>query len=368
MTTHESPDPHDLRELVCEAIRRLSRDGRWPVDLPGTDRASRSVITAREVEDARDGHLDVPADALVTPEAHDRARDLGVRLLTGNGPHPLTPEQSALADQLAVQLAHGLPEPQLRDLAFWCISEGSCADPGGVERIVQAGADRVGLTSCAPPLADAIAPLIDHTLLKPEATEDQVRTLCAEAIELGFASVCINPYYVPLVAELLAGTGVRTCTVVGFPLGAGMPEIKAQEARRAVSQGANEIDMVINVGALKSGRDDWVEWDIRQVVEASRPGALVKVILETALLESTEIERACRLARSAGADFVKTSTGFGPGGATTEHVALMRRTVGREMGVKASGGIGTRAEAAEMIAAGATRIGASAGVRITHGD
>lgn len=213
---------------------------------------------------------------------------------------------------------------------------------------------------------DAIAPLIDHTLLAPQATDDDVRRLCAEAIQYGFAAVCVNPCYVSLAADMLADSRVRVCTVVGFPLGANLSEIKAAEARLAVRQGATELDMVQNVGALRAGRDDRVEHDIRQVVDAVRPGALVKVILETALLSNLEIERACRAARSAGADFVKTCTGFGPGGATAEHVALMRSTVGSAMGVKASGGIDSREAAARMIAAGATRIGASAGVRIVR--
>ena len=223
-------------------------------------------------------------------------------------------------------------------------------------------------SNCSPPLGDAITPLIDHTLLKPEATEAQVRELCAEAIEFGFASVCVNPWYVPLVAELLAGSPVRACTVIGFPLGANQSQTKAYEARLAAEQGATELDMVINVGALKSGQDDIVREDIRGVVEAGRPTAIIKVILETALLSEGEIAHACCIARDAGAVFVKTSTGFGPGGATVEDVALMRRTVGRAMGVKASGGIGTRQDAAAMIAAGATRIGASAGVRIAGGQ
>jgi len=247
-------------------------------------------------------------------------------------------------------------------------NDGSGTDPTDVARIIDAGADRVGLTACAPPLDDAIAPLIDHTLLKPEATPEQARQLCAEALELGFASVCVNPCHVSLVADLLKGSSVRACTVVGFPLGATDSEVKAFEAKLAVGQGANEIDMVINIGALKSGRDDWVRSDIEGVVQAAGPGALVKVILESALLSDDEIVRACQLARTARANFVKTSTGFGPGGATAKDVALMRATVGRDMGVKASGGISTRADAAAMIAAGATRIGASAGVRIAAGE
>ncbi len=362
-----------LEVLICDAVRHLVDDGLWPA-APAQgdrDRASRAVITAREVEAAPDGRLMVPDGALITPEARDRARERGVRLVAPSAASHnagLSGSQRALVGKLAGLLAAELSPPQIEQLAYWCLNEGSCADPNGVARIVDAGADRVGLSACAPPLDDAIVPLIDHTLLKPEATEEQVRQLCAEALEYGFASVCINPYYVSLVAGLLEGSRVRACTVVGFPLGAANPEIKAHETRLAVEQGAREIDMVINIGALKSGRDDWVENDIAQVVGAAHPDALVKVILESALLSDDEIVRACHLARDAGADFVKTSTGFGPGGATAEDVALMRATVGRGMGVKASGGISTRADAAAMIAAGATRIGASAGVRIAAGE
>jgi deoxyribose-phosphate aldolase len=173
---------------------------------------------------------------------------------------------------------------------------------------------------------------------------------------------------VALAADRLRDTPVQVCTVVGFPLGATLSEVKADEARRSIERGATEIDMVVNLGALKSGEDAAVRDDIAAVVVASHPRAIVKVILETALLTDEEIVRGCELARAAGAEFVKTSTGFGPGGATAQHVALMRRTVGHAMGVKASGGIGSRADAAEMIAAGATRIGASAGVRIAGGS
>jgi deoxyribose-phosphate aldolase len=355
-----------LEQLVCDAVQRLAGDSRWPGDA--SKPAHRAVITAREVEDAAGAELAIPIGALITPEARDRARDRGVRLRETGTATGLNGAQRALAESLARGLGESLSGLELEELAFWCLRDGSCAAPQDVARIVNAGADRVGLAVCSPPLGDAITPLIDHTLLKPEATEAQVRELCVEATEFGFASVCINPWYVPLVAELLADSPVRACTVVGFPLGANRSETKASEARLAAAQGATELDMVINVGALKSGKDDVVREDIRGVVEAGHPTAIIKVILETALLTADEIERACCLARDAGAAFVKTSTGFGPGGATVEDVALMRRTVGRMMGVKASGGIGTRQDAAAMIAAGATRIGASAGVRIAGGQ
>ena len=211
----------------------------------------------------------------------------------------------------------------------------------------------------------AIAQVIDHTLLKPEATREQIDRLCREALEYHFASVCVNPTHVGRCAELLRGSDVKVCTVIGFPLGATTTAVKAYETRQAIDDGATEIDMVINIGALKSGDLDAVQADIGAVVDAAHAaGALVKVIIETALLSDDEKVTACRLAQAAGAEFVKTSTGFGPGGAKVEDVALMRRVVGPEMGVKASGGVRNYADVQVMIAAGATRIGASAGVAI----
>jgi deoxyribose-phosphate aldolase len=210
-----------------------------------------------------------------------------------------------------------------------------------------------------------IARIIDHTLLKPEATRLQIEKLCAEAGQFHFASVCVNPAWVHLCAGLLAGSDVAVCTVVAFPLGATLSRVKAFEAQEAIRLGATEIDMVINIGALKSGDHELVRDDIGAVAEVCRSGdALLKVIIEAALLNDEEKVIACRLARDAGADFVKTSTGFGPGGATVADVALMRRTVGPDMGVKAAGGIRTLADAQRMIDAGANRIGASAGVQI----
>ncbi len=212
-----------------------------------------------------------------------------------------------------------------------------------------------------------IAKLIDHTLLKPEATRDQIAQLCREAREYGFAAVCVNPCYVGLAAELLRGSPVKVCSVVGFPLGATLPEVKAYEARRAIEEGAAEVDMVLNIGALKSGDLELVRQDIAAVVDVCHAkGALCKVIIEAALLSDEEKVLACQLAKAAGADYVKTSTGFGPGGATVHDVALMRRTVGPEMGVKAAGGIRSYEAAKAMLEAGATRIGASAGVKIVR--
>ena len=208
-----------------------------------------------------------------------------------------------------------------------------------------------------------IASMIDHTLLKPEATPAQVEKLCAEAAEYHFASVCVNPVYIPLAARLLDGTGVKVCCVVGFPLGAIAPEQKAAEAASCATMGAEELVMVIHVGAAKAG--DWalVQRDIAGVVKAAA-GRTVKVIIETCLLTDEEKVKACEAAKAAGADFVKTSTGFSTGGATTHDIALMRKTVGPEMGVKASGGIRDYATAMAMIEAGANRIGASAGIEI----
>jgi deoxyribose-phosphate aldolase len=215
---------------------------------------------------------------------------------------------------------------------------------------------------------DTLAGLIDHTLLRPDATRDDIVNICREARKYNFASVCVNPYWVPLAAAELAGSPVKVCTVVGFPLGATSTEAKVAETEAALRVGAQEIDMVQNVGALRSGDDDAVKSDIAAVVKAAhRAGAIVKVILETALLDDHQKVVASLLAKAAGADFVKTSTGFGPSGATVQDVELMRRTVGPDMGVKASGGIRTLDDLKRMTAAGATRIGASASVKIVEG-
>lgn len=208
---------------------------------------------------------------------------------------------------------------------------------------------------------------IDHTILKPETTKAQVKQIIEEAKIYDFASVCVNPTWVAYAAQELAGTDVKVCTVIGFPLGANTPAVKAFETKDAISNGADEIDMVINIGALKSGDTDLVLADIRAVVEASED-KLVKVIIETCLLTDEEKVQACQLAQEAGADFVKTSTGFSTGGATVADVALMRQTVGLDMGVKASGGARSYADAMAFIEAGATRIGASSGVAIMKGE
>ena len=243
----------------------------------------------------------------------------------------------------------------------------TCFDRVG--QVISAGAERVSSTLGGIPNDPSVAKLIDHTLLKPDATPDQVAQLCYEARTYGFASVCVNPSYVKLCADLLKGTDVKVCTVIGFPLGASAADVKAFETETALRDGATEIDMVINIGALK-GRDfTVVARDIAGVVRlAHAAGALVKVIIETSLLTEEEKITACLLAKEAGANYVKTSTGFSGGGATVADVALMRRVVGPEMGVKASGGVRDYADAKSLVDAGATRIGASAGVKIIAGE
>jgi deoxyribose-phosphate aldolase len=240
-----------------------------------------------------------------------------------------------------------------------------CADR--VEKVVAAGASRVSANLGVRPADESIGRLIDHTLLKADATQDQIAQLCYEARTYHFASVCVNPAHVRLAADLLKGSDVLVCTVVGFPLGATPPTVKAFETTQAIRDGATEIDMVINIGALKSKDYRTVYEDIGTVVRAAHAGnALVKVIIEAALLNDEEKVIASQLSRAAGAEYVKTSTGFGPGGATVADVALMRKVVGPEMGIKAAGGVRNLAEAQAMVAAGATRIGASAGVKIVN--
>jgi deoxyribose-phosphate aldolase len=216
-----------------------------------------------------------------------------------------------------------------------------------------------------PPTESEIARLIDHTLLKPDATQNEIAKLCAEALQYHFASVCVNPWNVAQAAEILRGSDVKVCTVVGFPLGATLPEVKVFEAQKSIERGAQEIDMVINIGALKSGRVGAVEADIHGVVNASHHGkAICKVIIETCLLTREEKIQASLAAKNAGADFVKTSTGFSTSGATPEDVRLIRETIGPSTGIKAAGGVRTLEDLQNMVAAGATRIGASAGVKI----
>src|SRR5436309_12659214 len=270
-------------------------------------------------------------------------------------------ELQRLIDVIVEELAATTGGPSTR-----CSCHAVLADccPDRLRGVLDAGATRVGLyaTGGAP---SGVSSMIDHTLLKPDATRQNIEELCREAAQFKFATVCVNPAWVSLCARLLTGSGVRVCSVVGFPLGATTADVKGYETQRAIFDGAREIDMVINVGALKSGDLRTVERDIEAVVAPCRAcGALSKVIIEAALLTDDEKITACTLAKAAGADFVKTSTGFGPGGATAADVALMRRVVGSEMGVKAAGGVRDLDGLKAMVAAGATRVGASAGVKI----
>jgi deoxyribose-phosphate aldolase len=273
-----------------------------------------------------------------------------------------------IIEEITREVLLRLNQPQPTSSANICnCTDGSCVQNCAekVEKVVQAGASRVTATLGTRPQDSSIARYIDHTLLKPDASQDQIAQLCYEARTYEFASVCINPAQVKLAAQLLKGSPVKVCTVVGFPLGATPGTVKAYETQQAIRDGATEIDMVINVGALKSQDYVTVKEDIGSVVRAAHAGnALVKVIIEAALLTDEEKVIASHLSKLAGADFVKTSTGFGPGGATAEDVALMRKVVGPDIGVKAAGGVRNYADAQTMIAAGATRLGASAGVRI----
>jgi deoxyribose-phosphate aldolase len=247
-----------------------------------------------------------------------------------------------------------------------CHAVGNDCCPDRLRVVLDAGATRLGMHA-AEGAPDGVAGMIDHTLLKPDAARRDIEKLCREAAEFRFATVCVNPVWVAESARLLRGSGVGVCSVVGFPLGATTGDVKHYETRRAIFDGATEIDMVINVGALKSGDLRAVERDIEAVAEPCRQcGVVSKVIIEAALLTDEEKITACTLARAAGADFVKTSTGFGPGGATAADVALMRRVVGADMGVKAAGGVRDLEGLRAMVSAGATRVGASAGVKIVQ--
>jgi deoxyribose-phosphate aldolase len=264
-------------------------------------------------------------------------------------------------------LEHGLGA--VEEVGPWgCSSISVELCPDRVNEVLRAGACRIGVVGANPRSVDGLARYIDHTLLRPDATAAEVDTLCDEALQHRFASVCVNGSWVKRCSEILAGSGVAVCSVVGFPLGAMATEVKAYEARRAIEDGACEIDMVMNIGAHKSGDEEFVLRDIKAVAGVCHTlGARLKVILETALLEESEKVRACELARMAGADFVKTSSGFAKGGATVADVALMRRVVGPTMGIKAAGGVRDAKDARAMIEAGATRLGASASVDIVRG-
>lgn len=285
---------------------------------------------------------------------------------------PATVER--LVEQITKEVLVLLREEETRAQAS--SDDGTCADCIGqcvlqchekVQQVVTAGASRLTSTLGNVDIGPEVAKMIDHTLLKPDASQDQVAQLCYEARKHGFAAVCVNPSYVKLCAQLLQGSPVHVCTVVGFPLGATPPEVKAYEAQQSIDDGATEVDMVINIGALKSKDYALVERDIATVARTCQAGgAILKVIIEAALLTDEEKVVACQLSKAAGADYVKTSTGFGPGGATVHDVELMRRSVGPEMGIKAAGGIKSYEDAKAMVAAGATRIGASAGIKIVQ--
>ena len=271
-------------------------------------------------------------------------------------------EVQHLIELIVDEMAAASGRPRARRCPCHTVIDDCC--PDRLQGVINAGATRVGVHAIGGAPA-SVAALIDHTLLKPDATRTQIEELCREAAQFGFATVCVNPTWVALSARLLKGSGTLVCSVVGFPLGATTPDVKAYEARRAIFDGAREIDMVINVGALKSADLRTVEIDIEAVTGACREcGVVSKVIIEAALLSEDEKVTACTLAKAAGADYVKTSTGFGPGGATPADVALMRRVVGAGMGIKAAGGIRDYETVKAMVAAGATRVGASAGVRI----
>ena len=266
-------------------------------------------------------------------------------------------------DVIVSELAAAGVRPQSR-CGCHAVIDDCC--PDRLRGVIEAGASRVGVHATGGAPAE-VATLIDHTLLKPDATRQNIEELCREAAQFKFATVCVNPVWVALATRWLSTTGVRVCSVVGFPLGATTADVKGYEARRAIFDGAREIDMVINIGALKSGDFRTVERDVEAVTAPCRDcGVLSKVIIEAALLTDDEKVTACTLAKAAGADYVKTSTGFGPGGATAADVALMRRVVGAEMGVKAAGGVRDLQGLQAMVAAGATRVGASAGVKIVQ--
>ncbi len=272
-------------------------------------------------------------------------------------------DRERLIETITRQVLAALPGAS--DACLDCQANCAVRCPDKVRRVVDTGASRVGFRGAAAEVPRDLARYIDHTLLKPDATAADIDRLCTEAREYGFAAVCINPVWVRRAAEHLRGSDVLVASVVGFPFGATTGEIKALETRRAIRDGAREIDMVINIGALKSGLHDVVREDIAKVTDACHESAAInKVIIETALLTDEEKVIACRLAQQAKADYVKTSTGYASGGATVYDVALMREAVGPSMGVKAAGGIRTAEDVQEMVAAGATRIGASAGVRI----
>jgi deoxyribose-phosphate aldolase len=358
--------------LPCMSLNAASKIANLMPDSLACILAISGILRGIPVVAARDSLYPEEVDTTSMPPGVRSRVDALMRELEALGVRLCDVDKmTGSASEEGRQTADPSPHPGCAQAAVGeCEACGHCVEnrPAEVQHLVSSGAVRVGSAPGARPASADIGRFIDHTLLKPDATEDQIRKLCEEARQFGFASVCVNPSWVPLCAELLAASDIKVCTVVGFPLGATTPTAKAIETRDAIANGATEIDMVINVGALKSGDDELVRRDIESVVAAAAHRAIVKVILETALLSKEEIVKACLLAKMAKADFVKTSTGFSGGGATVEDIALMRETVGPKMGVKASGGIRDRETAERMVAAGATRIGASASVAIATGE
>ena len=361
LSTSCSAERHLRRVAMISALEQTGT-ACGPCAVAASGSQTKSVGQNVVAETPRQHHNGSPAGASSSFQAQ------AASWLRSEKPSPTMNEFSSLTAQdferVTQRIAELMGAGSMRD-GRWCFGD-VCIDPAVARLWVEAGVGRISAEPGAGTSIRQIAKYIDHTLLKPTATAEQVRELCAEAAEYGFASVCVNPYWVKRCAAQLRGSGVKVCTVVGFPLGANCYELKAMEARRAIREGAREIDMVINIGALKSGDDDLVYKDIRAVVDACEDGrAICKVIIETALLNDEEKVRACVLARKARADFVKTSTGFSTGGATAADVALMSRAVsGARMGVKASGGVRSLADLEQMVGAGATRIGASAGIAI----
>ena len=330
-----------------------------------------AVLTSLDLQDvASGGELVLAPGTLVTPQARDDAAQRGILLRVAEARTSAKDGGEAVASiapLIVAAPAVPVDEATSADAFIRAVTEEVIAYLSRAPRPQLDGPTGERRAPRPRLAADAVAALIDHTLLKPDATHLEIDRLCHEAVEFGFASVCVNPWYVPLAERLLRGSAVKVCAVVGFPLGATLPKVKAYEAEEAIKLGAQEIDVVQNVGALKSGQNERVEVDLRGVVEMShRAGAICKVILETALLTREEKIRGALLAKRAGADFVKTSTGFASGGATVEDVALLRETVGGEMGIKAAGGIRSLDDLRAMVAAGATRIGSSSGVKIVQ--
>jgi deoxyribose-phosphate aldolase len=333
-----------------------------------------AVLTSLDLQDiAPGGELVLAPGTLVTPLAREDAAQRGILLRLAAARNT---DDGRVESSVAPPIVVAPPPPvayatsadgfirAVTEEVIAYLSRSPGPPFGGGRPVLRPGERHAPQARLA---VEAVAALIDHTLLKADASRPDIERLCREAADLGFATVCVNPWYVPLAARLLHGSAVKVCTVVGFPLGATFSQIKAHEAEEVIKLGAHEIDVVQNVGAFKSGRDEKVEADLRNVVEVShRAGAICKVILETALLSGKEKVRAALLAKRAGADFVKTSTGFASGGATAEDVALLREAVGNKMGIKASGGIRNLADLKAMVAAGATRIGTSSGVKIVQ--